>query len=1297
MRLDAAIGYFNLRGWRELADAVDDMPQTEGSPKARILIGMASDPHDELRRELTGRGDGTLDNATRNTMRQQARDVLREQLTIGLPTAADERALRRLRAQMDCGDVAIKLHLAHRLHAKLYICHRVDDRYPRLGYVGSSNLTFAGLGGQGELNVDVPDADASAKLSAWFEDRWEDPSSVDVTGDLLSLLDECWARSSPPEPYLVYLKMAYHLSQEARDGLIAYGLPTDLRATLLEHQAVAAQFAAGALDRLGGVMIGDVVGLGKTLVAVAVARLRQDAHGGRVLVVCPKNLKPMWGGYCDAYDLRHEVVELSMAIKRLSELKGRYSTVVVDESHNLRNRKRKDYQEIKGFIEDNDSKVMLLTATPYNIDFTDVANQLALFVAEEGPLGVSPETAIAEYGVEQVTRRLDCGPDSLAAFRRSDFPEDWERLMDRYMVRRTRRSVERSYGVDGVQVISPDGGSSTHPADGCDVLIDGAAAAGWDRVEVESQGARIIANGDESFIPGAQVRVAVGGKVSRLSAGSSAAVRRCLRVGDSLHLMPRRRAVSVIYDPGPDTAIASDETLDDINALDLPRYRLIDYLAEDADKRGDLTGDESAVIKSWREQPQRNLNLIGFARTLIYKRLGSSGPALISTLRRHRLRNDILLLAIDRGQDLPTMSSSVAVEPSPTDIDDGAGDEELPGTDGRVADAEAAYLRLIASDKVKRLRPLLFTDRLRDTLRSDNQLIDGILGRIGDWDQKSDTKLDALAGLACGEHGSEKVVVFSEYADTAAYIAGAFAERGIDSVEAVTGSDANPTLAARRFSPLSNATLGGMPKHGAGPIRVLVSTDVLSEGQNLQDARVVVNYDLPWAVVRIVQRAGRVDRIGQTANEVVVASMLPPGGVEEVIGNHRRIRERLDANAVVFGGGERFFGTDDEEAALPRRHLQRGPARRVRRRSRRGVDGLRDMANRRNETTPTKPQKQRPSPTWSTPPSPEPGRPTSQECSSTSRPTTRSTRSPYRPRQAARRTPSQPARRCASPPANPTHQAAGTLETHHELLAAAFNGPLRSPAAAAERQLSGVRSRCWNRLRALPQQRRPAHPGQPAMGTNNPYRRTGRPVSTAPAARRPRKDRHILAGAQRRQPRSPRLRPPHPQRTMRATSHRDRPTPHHLLNGPDPLTEPLRTRHAMLQHRGILFKLPDGWRGTGPTTRRCRSVAMRRRPTVSKGPAASATWARSANYWASAGAGSLKMRWAMTRQASVPVRAGAREASERNAGPCAPAFAGADGLLLAQHRPHDGRVCVVEELRELVFSHEQCCGSAVVS
>ena len=260
--------------------------------------------------------------------------------------------------------------------------------------------------------------------------------------------------------------------------------------------------------------------------------------------------------------------------------------------------------------------------------------------------------------------------------------------------------------------------------------------------------------------------------------------------------------------------------------------------------------------------------------------------------------------------------------------------------------------------------------------------------------------------------------MFTEYADTAVYLADALAERGISRVNAVTGSDANPTLAARRFSPKSNASLGGMPK-GEEPIRVLVSTDVLSEGQNLQDARVIVNYDLPWAVVRMVQRAGRVDRIGQTADEVVVASMLPPGGVEEVIGNHRRIRERLDANAVVFGGGERFFGTLTKKppSATPSTTKTRPTTPTTKWTSCRWPTRYGAPLN---ETTPAKPPQRRPSPTSSTPPSPGPATPTSRASSFTSRPTTRSTHSHSHLSQAARHTPSQPAKRCASPPANPT-------------------------------------------------------------------------------------------------------------------------------------------------------------------------------------------------------------------------------------------------------------------------------------
>ena len=105
-------------------------------------------------------------------------------------------------------------------------------------------------------------------------------------------------------------------------------------------------------------------------------------------------------------------------------------------------------------------------------------------------------------------------------------------------------------------------------------------------------------------------------------------------------------------------------------------------------------------------------------------------------------------------------------------------------------------------------------------------------------------------------------------------------------MEGVTGNSTNPTEFARRFSPKSNPQRGrGEPEN---PIRVLIATDVLSEGQNLQDCSIVVNYDLPWAIIRLIQRAGRVDRIGQEAEDILCHSFLPADGVERLINLRNR-------------------------------------------------------------------------------------------------------------------------------------------------------------------------------------------------------------------------------------------------------------------------------------------------------------------------------------------------------------------------------------------------------------------------
>lgn len=211
--LDAAVGYFNLRGWRLIADAVDALPQRDGNkPKVRLLVGMTENPVDEMRRLMRLRDDLPVTNEVADQHRHEAIKELRAQLQVGLPTAKDEAALRNLRRQMADGDVEVRLFLAHRLHAKLYLCHRDDTAVPRVGYVGSSNLTNAGLREQGELNVDVLDTDATAKLAGWFDNRWNDQFTVPANLELVDLLDESWASETPLDPYLVYLKMAYHLS-----------------------------------------------------------------------------------------------------------------------------------------------------------------------------------------------------------------------------------------------------------------------------------------------------------------------------------------------------------------------------------------------------------------------------------------------------------------------------------------------------------------------------------------------------------------------------------------------------------------------------------------------------------------------------------------------------------------------------------------------------------------------------------------------------------------------------------------------------------------------------------------------------------------------------------------------------------------------------------------------------------------------------------------------------------------------------------------------------------------------------
>ena len=299
-RADFCVGYVNLRGWRSVEDEIEKFAGTEGS-QCRLLVGMQTLPKEDLQAFLSLNSEDKgidLQEATRRKRRYV--EEFRTQLTYGAPNNQDEAALRRLSAQLKAGKVTVKLFLRHTLHAKLYLVH-VPEKTPRIGFLGSSNLTFSGLSKQGELNIDVNDHVATATLEEWFEDKWTDRFCVDISKELSEVIDECWAREKLTPPYHIYLKMVYHLSQEARAGISEYSLPKEFK--LFDFQAAAVKIAAHHVTKRGGVMIADVVGLGKTMIATALARILQDDSFLETLIICPKNLVPMWEDYAAKYRL----------------------------------------------------------------------------------------------------------------------------------------------------------------------------------------------------------------------------------------------------------------------------------------------------------------------------------------------------------------------------------------------------------------------------------------------------------------------------------------------------------------------------------------------------------------------------------------------------------------------------------------------------------------------------------------------------------------------------------------------------------------------------------------------------------------------------------------------------------------------------------------------------------------------------------------------------------------------------------------------------------------------------------
>ena len=610
-------------------------------------------------------------------------------------------------------------------------------------------------------------------------------------------------------------------------------------------------------------MIGDVVGLGKTRIASAIARVFGDDQMLETLILCPKNLTSMWADYAHRFGLRApKILSQSVAQRDLPNL-VRYRLVIVDESHNFRNREGKIYQAIQDYIARNDSKVILLSATPYNKTYLDLGAQLRLFLNEQHDVGVRPEALLREISEARFALANPNTPvSSLGAFEKSDFPDDWRELMRLFLVRRTRSFIIKNY-------------------------------AAYD--ERNNRHYLTLPTGERMYFP-------------------------------------LRAPVSVKFRSDPDDAadpcarLMRDEVVWVINGLRLPRYGRSLYKHPPEKLPADLSKTEAKILEDLSRAGPR---MKGFCRTNLFKRLESSAHAFLLSIHRHILRNHIEIHALENRLPLPIGQQDAAIlDTRLHDFGDGELDledeeEALPPLgqwdESHYRSEAAAIYAAISSHQTRRykwLRTDVFKKTLVQDLRADSEALRELLAETGEIPTKKDYKLQALIALLReAEHG-EKYLLFTQFADTAVYLKDAIVAAGIDGVDCVTGASEDPARQAWRFSPESNEKLKEFPP--SKQTRVLIATDVLSEGQNLQDSGRVINYDLPWAIIRLIQRAGRVDRIGQKRDTIQCYSFLPADGVENIIRLRRRLSERLRENEEVVGSDESFFEdqTPQDEEAL---------------------------------------------------------------------------------------------------------------------------------------------------------------------------------------------------------------------------------------------------------------------------------------------------------------------------------------------------------------------------------------------
>lgn len=813
---DALVGYFRASGYFRIREFV------KKSDQIRVLVGINID---NLIHEASSQGllfDSNAERAQEEFFLELKKSIQEAEYDKDV-----ENGMIQLISDIITGKVKIRVHPKQNIHAKIYIFREKEKHDHGYGSVitGSSNLTDAGLSRNFEFNVELRENSDIEFATETFDKLWEE--AVPVAEEYIEKLQKDTYLNDTYTPYEVYLKflIEYFGKSIEFDPNSITDLPKGFKRLSYQIDAVNDGFAK--MMKHSGFLLADVVGLGKTIVAIIIAKKYFYTNGfptyrSRTLIIVPPALKDNWSETVDKFRLDNVKIVTNGSLHKVTD-PAKYDLIIVDEAHKFRTDTATMYNDLQKICKTPtkrilpngtvvQKKIMLVSATPLNNRPEDIANLVYLFQ--------DSKNSTLETGNLQNFFRVQ-----IDAYRKLKNEKD---------IKVVQAGVKKIYERIRTKVIEPLIVRRTRT----DLLV-------------HKQYAEDLVNQGIKFP-----------KVKE----------------------PKK----IFYQLEPHLELLYDKTIfvlsNETQGLTYNRYRAIGFLKQPKKskyKQADMISGQLARIM----------------KTLLVKRIDSSFFAFKQSLERFLLATKAMVTMFENGK--------IYIAPN------------LPVSDMINKGKEEELLNLIIEKSIddptiEICEPDDFEYNFLPGLKNDYELLTNL---NNDWkkiieDPKLDVFVDYLKNKLLSKtiNPQSKLVVFSESKETTDYLFRELKKKvsyRILSVDSGSRKEKMPSIRQNFDANLSKA-------EQKDDFDIVISTEVLAEGINLHRSNVIVNYDTPWNSTRLMQRIGRVNRIGSTAEEVFVFNFYPTAKVNNDIELEKKAIMKLQAFHAALGEDSQIYSPDEE-------------------------------------------------------------------------------------------------------------------------------------------------------------------------------------------------------------------------------------------------------------------------------------------------------------------------------------------------------------------------------------------------